>query len=133
MNGSVKVSLIHPKLDSVKTISGETIPFIEEKCIDGEMSIDCHGRFVFRSVKPIKDRQMKVPFENIEFITIDKKDAQNLYDMLTWAMEQIKPGNQEYKDIDIFGDRAISYERLYDYLHGEDYHIKKQNMSEGES
>lgn len=127
MNGSVKVSLVHPELDSARSKSGEFIPGIEEKYLDGEISIDCHGRFVFRSANPIKDRYMKTPFENIGFITIDKTDAQNLYDMLTWAMEQIKPGNQEYKDIDVFGNRAISYERLYDYLHGEDYHIKKEN------
>lgn len=119
--------------DAIKTLSGETIPYVESTVIEGSMGIDGQGRMIFRSKDQFSDRRFKIPFDDIGFITIDKQDAQNLYDMLTWAMEQIKPGNQEYKDIDVFGDRAISYERLYDYLHGEDYHIKKQNMCEGES
>ena len=132
MKTSIKTSLIHPTIDSAKSVTGETTPLVEIKELSGEGGIDNRGRFIFRSKDAIHDRELKIPFDDIGFITIDKQDAQNLYDMLTWAMEQIKPGDQEYKDIDVFGDRAISYERLYDYLHGEDYHIKKQNMAEGE-
>lgn len=131
MKTSVKTSLIHPTLDSAKTIIGECTPLVEIRDLSGEGGIDCHGRFIFRSTEPIKDRELKVPFENMSFITIDRQDAQNLYDMLTWAMEQIKPCDKEYKDIDIYGARAISYERLYDYLHSEDYHIKKMQEESG--
>ena len=129
MKTSIKTSLIHPTLDSAKSITGDSTPLVEIRELSGEGGIDNHGRFIFRSVEPIKDRELKIPFENMSFITIDRQDAQNLYDMITWAMEQIKPGNHEYKDIDVFGPRAISYERLYDYLNGEYYHIKKNEES----
>lgn len=125
MKTSIKTSLVHPTLDSAKSVTGDCVPLIEIRELSGEGGIDNHGRFIFRSVESIQDRELKIPFEDMSFITIDRQDAQNLYDMLTWAMEQIKPSDKEYKDIDIYGVRAISYERLYDYLHAEDHHIKK--------
>ena len=132
MKTSIKTSLVHPTLDSARSVTGDCTPLVEIKELSGEGGIDNYGRFIFRSKDTINDRELKVPFDDIGFITIDKQDAQNLYDMLTWAMGQIKPAEMQYKDTDVFGDRAISYERLYDYLHGEDYHIKKQNMRKGE-
>lgn len=51
-----------------------------------------------------------------ELITINREDAENILSMLDEAIERLN-GCRELDDaINVFGDRAISYERLIDKL-----------------
>ena len=90
--------------------------------IEGSMGYDSHGRMIFRSSNEI-DNKIK-PFDDIGFITIDKTDAENILSMLNDAIIRLESGKRQDNDVEVFGDRAISYERLCDYLDGVKYYEK---------
>lgn len=85
-----------------------------------EVGIDTHGRIVSRC----KDRTFPGvyvdhemhPFEGCNFIALDKEDAQNILDMLNEAITRLESGTRSDNDVEVFGDKAISYERLIDAL-----------------
>lgn len=51
-----------------------------------------------------------------ELITIDRVDAENILSMLDEAIKRLNGELDTDADIKVFGDRAISYERLIDKL-----------------
>lgn len=86
-------------------------------------TFDCHKNIILYSTsegKWISDTHPDAPllietaFENCPFITIPKKDAQNIIDMLNYAIIKLESGERRDNDREVFGDKAISYERLID-------------------
>lgn len=53
-------------------------------------------------------------------VTLDRKDAKNLYDLMQESLDE--KGATDYQ---AFGDRGISFERLYDALVGDMYSKKE--------
>ncbi|MCM1531881.1 MAG: hypothetical protein NC114_06375 [Ruminococcus flavefaciens] len=51
-----------------------------------------------------------------DFIVLNRDDAENILDMLNSAIIRLESGNRQDNDIEVFGDKAISYERLIDEL-----------------
>ena len=90
--------------------------------IFGEAGYDSKNRLVFRSEKDIGSYiginvdNSNCPFKDTGFIVIDKIDAENIFSMLNEAIARLESGTRQDNDVEVFGDRAISYERLYDYL-----------------
>ena len=60
-------------------------------------------------------------FDGTDFVVINKTDANNIISMLNEAISKLESGNRPDNDIEVFGDRAISYERLIDALDGRIY------------
>ena len=54
--------------------------------------------------------------ENKEVITLTKEDAKNILWMLDEAIRRLHGCLETDADIEVFGDKAISYERLIDKL-----------------
>lgn len=82
-------------------------------------TLDLQGRVVMRSDGPFDPKPFGIEekgFNNVDFITINKEDAQNLYDMLCEAIDRLKSGTREDDDNEVFGEKAISFEKLADYL-----------------
>lgn len=64
-------------------------------------------------------------YKDVDFIMLSKSDAQNIVDMLNEAILKLEDENHK-DDIGVFGDKAISYERLIDRLDGLLYKVDKQ-------
>lgn len=64
-------------------------------------------------------------YKDADFIILSKSDAQNIVDMLNEAILKLEDENHK-DDIGVFGDKAISYERLIDRLDGLLYKVDKQ-------
>ena len=71
-----------------------------------------------------------------KYICISYDDAQNIADMLNEAIEKLGPKDESFgDDIAVFGEKAISYERLVDRLNGLCYPVweyNKENKEEKE-
>ena len=70
-----------------------------------------------------------------KYICISYDDAQNIADMLNEAIEKLGPKDESFgDDIAVFGEKAISYERLIDRLNGLCYPVwkYKENKEEKE-
>lgn len=83
-----------------------------------EYCLDQKGHMVLRSIASVYDYNPSYkmsPFHGTQFILLDIADANNIRDMLD---EAIIANNSEADDYNAFGDKAISYERLYDALNG---------------
>lgn len=85
-----------------------------------DITFDTKHRLVIRSKEPVDYPVPQLfnlnPFQNVDFISIDKVDADNLIDMIEEAIEFKKSGTRVDDDVEVFGERAISYERLLDYM-----------------
>ena len=90
-----------------------------------EVAFDTQHRLVARTKEPveypIQSLMNTTPFQNTSFITVDKPDIDNIIDMLNDAIDFKKSGTREDEDVEVFGERAISYERLFDYMGYVDY------------
>lgn len=89
------------------------------KTIDMSMGYDCKGRMVCRSVKPVVKSIIEggfSPFADCDFISLNREDAENILWMLNYAISKLESGNRTDNDVEVFGDKAISYERLIDAL-----------------
>ncbi|MCM1230197.1 MAG: hypothetical protein NC489_08690 [Ruminococcus flavefaciens] len=51
-----------------------------------------------------------------DFIVLNRDDAENILDMLNSAIVRLESGTRQDNDVEVFGDKAISYERLIDEL-----------------
>ena len=85
-----------------------------------EMGIDTKGRLVTRATNSsfpsmYKDHSV-VPFKGCSFICIDREDAENILEMLNSAIVRLESGTRQDNDMEVFGLKAISYERLIDAL-----------------
>ena len=68
-----------------------------------------------------------------KYICISYDDAQNIADMLNEAIEKLGPKDESFgDDIAVFGEKAISYERLVDRLNGLCYPVWKCNKENKE-
>lgn len=68
-----------------------------------------------------------------KYICISYDDAQNIVDMLNEAIEKLGPKDESFgDDIAVFGEKAISYERLVDRLNGLCYPVWKYNKEKKE-
>ena len=68
-----------------------------------------------------------------KYICISYDDAQNIADMLNEAIEKLGPKDESFgDDIAVFGEKAISYERLVDRLNGLCYPVWKYNKENKE-
>lgn len=91
---------------------------------DFDIGLDNNLRLVMRSAADLGTvTGFEKDFKDTSFITINKEDAQNLYDMLCDAIERLKSGTREDDYREVFGNRAISFERLADYLNLVTYDI----------
>ena len=85
-----------------------------------EMGIDTKGRLITRAKNPsfpsmYKDHSV-VPFKDCDFICMDREDAENILEMLNSAIIRLESGTRQDNDMEVFGPKAISYERLIDAL-----------------
>ena len=68
-----------------------------------------------------------------KYICLSYDDAQNIADMLNEAIEKLGPKDESFgDDIAVFGEKAISYERLVDRLNGLCYPVWKYNKENKE-
>lgn len=68
-----------------------------------------------------------------KYICISYDDALNIADMLNEAIEKLGPKDESFgDDIAVFGEKAISYERLVDRLNGLCYPVWKYNKEKKE-
>lgn len=68
-----------------------------------------------------------------KYICISYDDAMNIADMLNEAIEKLGPKDESFgDDIAVFGEKAISYERLVDRLNGLCYPVWKYNKENKE-
>ena len=68
-----------------------------------------------------------------KYICLSYDDAQNIADMLNEAIEKLGPKDESFgDDIAVFGEKAISYERLVDRLNGLCYPVWKYNKEKKE-
>lgn len=98
--------------------------------IEGSMGRDSHGRLIFRSKDESDIAKDMKPFGDVEFVTVNRVDAENILAMLNEAILRLESGEREDNDIEVFGDKAISYERLIDYLDGLYYDHKDNSLEE---
>lgn len=56
---------------------------------------------------------------NSKFVVMEVQDVQNIVDMLNQAIEKLKSGTTDMDDVEVFGDKSISYARLFDQLQHE--------------
>lgn len=96
-----------------------------------DIAFDNRYRLVARSKDPIElpinGLFNTEPFQHIDYITINKTDVDNIISMLNEAIDKLKSGTRKDDDVEVFGDRAISYERLFDYMGYVDYTIPADN------
>lgn len=106
------------------TLGGRNCP------LDMSMTIGAHKEIILKS----KDNALKddpafiellnqmgnKAYQDCSFITLDKDDAINIVHMLNEAIIKLDPSPeiQGDDDIRVFGDKAISYERLIDRCDG---------------
>lgn len=112
-----------------------TINKLLEKDIKGNTNVsigyDTLGRMVCRTIGPVKNRDaVKHPFENCDFIALSKEDAENILDMLNSAISRLESGTRNDNDNEVFGDKAISYERLIDALDHTIYDLSELEKKE---
>lgn len=93
---------------------------IEERV---DYGYDTCGRLVIRGINKDEKRSIyhdhkTIPFNKCDFITINREDAENILSMLNESICLLESGVRDDNDIEVFGDRAISYERLIDALGG---------------
>lgn len=102
-----------------------------------QVGYDMQGRIVARSNDSIigqcygrnentGDVIQRLNFENLDFITLDRTDAQNLVDIISELMDHIyaledgkrldKSCDRSARDAELLGEKGISYERMFDYL-----------------
>ena len=85
-----------------------------------EVAFDTQHRLVARTKEPVEypipSLFNTTPFQNTSFIAVDKPDIDNIIEMLNDAIDWKKSGTREDEDVEVFGERAISYERLFDYM-----------------
>ena len=90
-----------------------------------DLTFDMQHRLVARTKEPveypIKSLFNTLPFQHTSFITIEKPDVDNIIDMLNESIDLRKSGTREDEDVEVFGDRAIGYERLFDMMGYVDY------------
>lgn len=96
-----------------------TYPMIPTEMVDaGIKEYDA-----YRTAKDMHDK----------YICISYDDAQNIADMLNEAIEKLGPKDESFgDDIAVFGEKAISYERLVDRLNGLCYPVWKYNKENKE-
>ena len=85
----------------------------------GELMIICKPK----SVNKLKKESIEKAYTNQNpdsYICLERKDAENIISMLNEAIDVINKGKDcgTNDDMEAFGDRAISYERLIDRLDG---------------
>lgn len=87
-----------------------------------DISFGHHGELIIiTDPKAYKSLGIKPPeksYQNSEFITLHKSDAENILSMLNQAIANLESGTRSDNDVEVFGERAISYERLIDRLDG---------------
>lgn len=106
-----------------------------------QVGYDMQGRIVTRSIDSIigncyKNNEntgevvQRLNFEDLDYITLDKKDALNLTVIIDRLMKCIidAVGSNNITDEELLGDEGISYERLFDYLNRVTFH--KPEMDE---
>ena len=85
-----------------------------------EVAFDTQHRLVARTKDPVEipipSLFNTTPFQNTSFIAVDKPDIDNIIEMLNDSIDFRKSGTREDEDVEVFGERAISYERLFDYM-----------------
>ena len=96
-----------------------TYPMIPTEMVDaGIKEYDA-----YRTAREIHDK----------YICISYDDAMNIVDMLNEAIEKLGPKDESFgDDIAVFGEKAISYERLVDRLNGLCYPVWKYNKENKE-
>lgn len=96
-----------------------TYPMIPTEMVDaGIKEYDA-----YRTAREIHDK----------YICISYDDAMNIVDMLNEAIEKLGPKDESFgDDIAIFGEKAISYDRLVDRLNGLCYPVWKYNKENKE-
>lgn len=106
------------------------------KEFNAKMCIGAHGELIIISdpdvilnIVVISDATNS--YENIPFITLSKNDAKNILDMLNEAICRLESGKRTDNDVEVFGDKAISYERLIDILDGIIYHKTTDTILKG--
>lgn len=87
-----------------------------------KVTADGNRRVIFYTEPDIATDEMLIglggiAFNNSDIISMNRKDAENILDMLNEAIDRLGR-RTENDDNDVFGDRAISYERLIDALEG---------------
>lgn len=87
--------------------------------------LDMRGNLIIRMNESIFDNDAAEEitgklksFDSTDFVVINKVDANNIISMLNEAISKLESGNRPDNDVEVFGDRAISYERLIDALDG---------------
>lgn len=85
-----------------------------------DYGFDTRGRIVMRTLSShrpsmAEDSSQKF-FEDCDFIALDRQDAENILDMLNEAITKLESGTRQDNDVEVFGKKAISYERLIDAL-----------------
>ena len=107
-----------------------------------QVGYDMRGRIVTRSNDSIigkcykinentGDTVQRLNFENLDFITLSKEDAQNLTVVIGRLLERIHKmnmdatGSDNSDDAELLGYEGISYERLFDYLNLITFHKPK--------
>lgn len=112
---------------------GEAIQIITNSLFDGtQIDVTCsHDGKVVVTAGPLTTKKLKSfnlhgssAYENVDFILLSKEDAQNIIDMLNEAILKLEDDDHK-DDIGVFGEKAISYERLIDRLDGLLYSIDK--------
>lgn len=90
--------------------------------------LDMRGKLIIRMNESIFDDDVAEEitgelksFDGSDFVVINRADANNILSMLNEAITKLESGNRPDNDIEVFGDRAISYERLIDALNGRIY------------
>lgn len=105
------------------------------KNIEFSATVGSHGELILCS-KPQKEEDiitflgedsrdtMRKAYSNCDFVTLAKEDAQNIIDMLNEAILKLESGTRTDNDLEVFGNKAISYERLIDRVDGLIYDMK---------
>lgn len=103
-----------------------------------QVGYDMRGRIVTRSIDSIIGKCYKnnentgevvqrLNFEDLDFITLSKEDAQNLTVVINRLLDRIHKmnidaGSDDIADEELLGYEGISYERLFDYLNLVTFH-----------
>ena len=96
-----------------------TYPMIPTEMVDA----DIKEYDAYRTAREMHDK----------YICISYDDAMNIVDMLNEAIEKLGPKDESFgDDIVVFGEKAISYERLVDRLNGLCYPVWKYNKKNKE-
>lgn len=91
-----------------------------------KMTIGAHREVILYSEQEqVPEDFIDEAYKDCDFVTISKDDAKNICSMIKDTLT--KEGKS---DIEVFGDKAISFERLYDRIDGLIYPKKNNNSKD---